>query len=87
MIRFVKRYKKEIKINGWKIINRASILDAWKNANGFMPDERKAGAKVLTPLVYSDFGEVYKRSIDEMMKIYSLPMFGESNDEPEGHEF
>lgn len=63
---------------------RASILEAWKNANKFMPNNRKAGAKVLTPMEYSDFGEVYSRSIDEMLTIYSLPIFGESDgEEPE----
>lgn len=66
---------------------RALTLDAWKNSNSFMPANRKSGAQVLTPLVYSDFGDVYKRSIDEMMKIYSLPIFGESDDEPEGPDF
>lgn len=65
---------------------RACMLDAWKNADKFLEVSRKSGAKVLKPLLYSDFGEVYKRSIDEMMKILSLPTFGESDDDKKGEE-
>lgn len=61
---------------------RASMLQAWQNANKYMPDNKKAGAKVLTPMSYSNIGEVYSRSVDEMLKIYSLPIFGE----PAGEE-
>lgn len=60
---------------------RASMLEAWKNANSFMPGNVRAGAKVLAPMEYSDIGEVYKRSIDEMLQIYSLPIFGEQDGE------
>lgn len=60
---------------------RASMLEAWQNANKFMPPNKKAGARVLPHIEYSDFGEVYSRSIDEMMKIYSMPIFGEQEGE------
>lgn len=43
--------------------------------------ENASYAELLTPLVYDDFGQVYSRSIEEMMKIYSLPIFGESEED------
>ena len=57
--------------------HRASLLEAWKDTNKFMKPGTKSGAKVLSPMIYMDFGEVYSRSTHEMMKIYSLPIFGE----------
>lgn len=63
---------------------RASMLEAWERANSFMPVNKRAGAKVLTPMNYDEIGEVYSRSINEMLEIYSLPIFGEqSGEEPE----
>ncbi|MCX4365943.1 MAG: hypothetical protein OSJ70_09270 [Bacilli bacterium] len=59
---------------------RTELLNAWTNQNGLMR-ENKAEAKVIDPMVYKDFGEVYSRSIDEMMKIYSLPIFGSAEEE------
>lgn len=45
---------------------------------------KKASAKVLPVEMYSDFGEIfYRKSTDEMLKIYSMPMFGEN---PDGHD-
>ena len=59
---------------------RADILQAWESANRFMPANIKSGAKVLPPMTYTDIGEVYSRSINEMMVIYSLPIFGEAEE-------
>lgn len=55
---------------------RTNLLEAWQNQNRFMR-EKSSHAKLLTPMSYEDFIEVYSRSSDEMMKIYSLPIFGE----------
>lgn len=60
---------------------RANILEAWQNANKFMTPDKKAGARVLPHIEYSEFGDVYSRSIDEMLKIYSMPIFGEQEEE------
>lgn len=71
---------------------RAQMLEAWKNANKFMRDE-KSCAKVAPAIQYtkekggkdgySDFGEVYCKAGDLLMEIYSLPIFGESPDDGE----
>lgn len=61
---------------------RADILEAWEGANRFMPSNIKSGAKVLPPMTYTDIGEVFSRSINEMMTIYSLPIFGEAEEKP-----
>lgn len=59
---------------------RTFLLEAWQNKNKFMR-ENASYAELLTPLVYDDFGQVYSRSIEEMMKIYSLPIFGETEED------
>ena len=60
---------------------RKAILDAWNNMNKIT---KKVSAKVLPVEMYSDFGEIfYKKSTDEMLKIYSMPIFGEN---PDGHD-
>lgn len=56
------------------IMMREKLLEAWKNQNEVM-HEQASIAKILEPMVYEDFGEVYVRASDEMMKIYSLPIF------------
>lgn len=59
---------------------RTNLLEAWQNQNRFMR-ENAAHAKLVEPMIYEDFGEVYSRSSDEIMKIYSLPIFGEVEEE------
>lgn len=59
---------------------RTDLLEAWQMQNRFMR-ENASHAKVLDPMLYEDFGEVYSRSSDEMLEIYSLPIFGEADDE------
>ncbi|MDE6141995.1 MAG: hypothetical protein K2G03_05270, partial [Bacilli bacterium] len=59
---------------------RTQLLEAWKNQNRFLR-EKAAQAKLLTPMLYDNFGEVHSRSIDEMMKIYALPIFGEAEED------
>lgn len=58
---------------------RTALLEAWQNQNRFMGD-KASYAKLLQPMIYEEFGEVYSRSSDEIMKIYSLPIFGESEE-------
>ncbi len=59
---------------------RNALLEAWQNQNRFMR-ENASYAKLLNPMVYEDFGQVYVRALDEIMKIYSLPIFGEEQSE------
>lgn len=65
---------------------RMDLLEAWKNRNevrkqsGFRKVDEFSAANVLKSETYSDFGEIlYVKSTDEIMKIYSMPFFGESN--------
>lgn len=60
--------------------HRTEFLEAWRIQNKFM-GKSASRAKLLEPMIYNDFGEVYSRSIDEMMEILSLPIFGEPDDE------
>ncbi len=55
------------------IRERALLLDAWQNQNKLMR-EHASVAELVSPMVYDDFGEVYSRSGDEIMKVYSLPI-------------
>ncbi|MDE5539698.1 MAG: hypothetical protein K2J20_04355 [Bacilli bacterium] len=59
---------------------RMRLLEAWENHNGLMR-EKASGAKLVEPMIYEDFGQLYSRSGDEMMEIYSLPIFGETSEE------
>lgn len=59
---------------------RTSLLDAWQNQNRIMR-ENASFAKLVELMVYENFGQVYSRSVEEMMKIYSLPIFGEEENE------
>ncbi len=59
---------------------RADMLEAWKMQNQYM-GRNKAYAKVVSPMTYSDFGEVYTRAGDELLTVYSLPIFGEERDD------
>ena len=75
---------------------RRDMLDIWKNRNemriksGFRECGEYSTAKVLDYETYTDFGEIlYQKSVDEIMKIYSMPIFGEktNNSNPSGgHE-
>lgn len=59
-----------------KIIHyRDELLSAWARENEFM--DRKSQAKVLTPILYTNFREVMNCSTEELLKIYSFPIFGE----------
>lgn len=65
---------------------RMELLEAWRNRNeirrqsGFRSYEEYSTARVLRPEIYSDFGQVlYVRSSEEIMKIYSMPYFGETD--------
>lgn len=58
--------------------HRTMFLEAWQNQNRFMR-EKASRAKLVEPMIYDNFGQVYSRSVDEMMKIYSLPIFGEED--------
>lgn len=75
---------------------RMELLEAWKTRNetrkqsGFRKVDEFSAANVLKLETYSDFGEIlYVKSTNEIMKIYSMPFFGESSgnsshdDEPE----
>ncbi len=82
---------------------RKQMLDAWQNANKFMEPNVKSGAKVVSPMIYTpmgekakigigipNFGDVYNKAGEELMKIYSMPIFGEVDDDKkteEGPEF
>lgn len=66
---------------------RMELLETWKNRNelrkqsGFRKVDEFSGATVLNSETYSDFGEIlYVKSVDEIMKIYSMPFFGESSE-------
>lgn len=65
------------------IRHRTLLLEAWENQNRLMR-EKASGAKLVEPMVYHDFGEVFSRSSDEIMKVYSLPIFGEAEEETNG---
>ena len=60
---------------------RLEMLEAWESQNN-LPGEDKVCASLLKPMEYSDFGEVYSRAVDEMMKIMSLPIFGDEEKPP-----
>lgn len=69
---------------------RRDMLEIWKNRNemrrksGFRRSEEYSAANVLDFETYSDFGEIlYVKSSEEIMKIYSMPIFGESSDNPD----
>ncbi len=66
---------------------RRDLLEIWKNRNemrrksGFRNSDEYSTANVLDVQKYSDFGEIlYAKSVDEIMKIYSIPYFGETSD-------
>lgn len=61
---------------------RMDILNAWSDQNKLMGNNR-AYASLLEPFEYSEFGELYSKSLDEMMSIMSLPIFGESDTPPQ----
>lgn len=56
------------------IRERMALMDAWQNQNKFYR-EKASSAEILEPMMYDEFGEVYSRSSDEIMKVYSLPIF------------
>lgn len=63
---------------------RRDMLEIWKNRNdmrrksGFRRTDEYSTAQVLDFETYSDFEEIlYGRSSEEIMKIYSMPIFGE----------
>lgn len=63
---------------------RREMLEVWKNRNemrrksGFRRPDEYSSVNVLDFETYSDFGEIlYGRSSEEIMKIYSMPIFGE----------
>lgn len=58
-----------------EIRHRTQILEAWQNKNRLMK-ENQANAELVEPMVYDAFGEVYIRANEEMLKVYSLPIFG-----------
>ncbi len=66
---------------------RRDLLEIWKNRNemrrksGFRNCDEYSAANVLDVQKYSDFGEIlYAKSLDEVMKIYSMPDFIEVED-------
>lgn len=59
-----------------EIRRREMLMDAWKNQNKFMR-ENASCAEFVPSVFYDDFSEVYSKSTSEMMKVYSLPIFGE----------
>lgn len=54
---------------------RLMILEAWQNQDKFMRDAM-SGAIVTSLVSYDDFGEVYSKADEEVIKIMSLPLFG-----------
>lgn len=78
VVRILVAHKNDV--NAELLRYRMALLSAWENQNRFM-GKNASGAKLVESMVYEDFGQVYSRSIDEMMKIYSLPVFGEENEE------
>lgn len=72
---------------------RRELLEAWKNRNemrrksGFRNADEYSTVNVLDVQKYSDFGEIlYSKSVDEIMKIYSMPYFGETSDKKDYDE-
>lgn len=63
--------KSELNITSY----RRNMLAAWEMENGFMNDQSQA--KILDTVVYDDFREVVARSTEELLKIYSLPIWGD----------
>lgn len=68
---------------------RREMLDYWKSRNeirrqsGFRRCDEYSTADVLKFETYSDFGEIlYAKSTEELMKIYSMPIWGESTTPP-----
>ena len=59
---------------------RAKMLEAWQAQNQFM--DEKAAAKVLPTICYDSIDEVLEKSGDELLKIYSLPLWGEPEQVP-----
>lgn len=60
---------------------RWRVLQTWKNKNQMMSEHRnEPKVEVLQPMQYKDFGEIYIRAKDEMLKIISKPyLFEEKN--------
>ena len=79
VVRILPAFKKD----GDKNFNqyRMALLNAWAEQNKVMGDN-KVYASLLGPIEYTEFGQVYCKSIDEMMKIMSLPIFGEEEKPP-----
>lgn len=65
------------------ISNRTRLLEALSNQNKFM-GRKASSAKLVESMVYKDFGKVYSRSGDELRIVYSLPIFGEAEEETKG---
>lgn len=55
---------------------RNALMGSWQNQNR-VKREKQSRAELVEPMVYPDFGQLYSRSGNELMKIYSLPIFGE----------
>lgn len=69
---------------------RMQLFEAWKNNNEMMKKSSIRNSSEYTtaiirePHIYSDFGEVlYSKSSDELMRIYSMPIFGPVEAKPE----
>lgn len=54
---------------------RAKMLEAWQAQNEFM--DEKAVAEVLPTICYDSIDEVLAKSGEELLKIYSLPLWGD----------
>lgn len=73
IVRILLAYKTSLDYD--TIRRRASLLDAWKNQNRFMR-EKMSNAEIAGEMSYDDFGKVYTKAQEEMLKVYSLPIFG-----------
>lgn len=56
------------------IRERMALMTSWQSQNKLMR-EKASSAELVEPMMYDEFGEVYSRSGDEIMKVYSLPIF------------
>lgn len=73
---------------------RMQLFEAWKNMNEMMKkspireSSEYTTAIIRKPHMYSDFGEVlYSKSSDELMEIYSMPIWGPEDPEDKKLEY
>lgn len=72
VIRILPTYSKTSEPN---ITNyRAALLKAWQDQNRFF--EKKSPAQILPTIEYANFAEVQSQAMDEILEIYSLPIWG-----------